>query len=148
MLDRAAPRDLFDVATLSHHGAMGEPDRLRAATVLLGSFRTEDFRARLDRPHIADIGEREVRSALWPSLRKDLRPSVEDLRASAEPALGEILALGDPERRYLHSFYEDHRFHPLPLFEGTEAEEDLPQHPMGARRMKQLERRRPPDKQA
>jgi len=148
LLDRAAPRDLFDVATLSDHGAMGDPDRLRPATVLLGSFHTDDFRARLDRPHIADIGEREVRSALWPTLRKDLRPSVDELRASAEPALRQILTLGDRERRYLESFYEEHRFDPLPLFEGTEAEEDLPRHPMGARRIQQLGRRRSPDNQA
>jgi hypothetical protein len=135
------------VATLSDTVPFGEPDRLRATTVLLG-FRTEDFRARLDRSHIADIGEREVRSVLRPSLRKDLRPSVEELRASAELALGEILALGDRERRYLHSFYGEHRFDPLPLFEGTDAEEDLPRHPMGAQQMEQLERRRPPDNQA
>lgn len=141
LLDRAAPRDLFDVATLANKGALGNPEKLRPAAVLLGSFHTEDFRERLERAHVGVISERDVRNALWPTLRRDVRPTLRELRKSAEPALREILSLSDRERAYLDAFYGERRFDPLPLFEGTDPSADLPQHPMAAWRLQQLTRR-------
>lgn len=76
-----------------------------AMTAVPPSFHTDDLRARLDRPHIAETGERVVRSALWPTLRKDLRPTVEELAASAEPTLRRVPAMDDRERTYFQSFY-------------------------------------------
>ena len=140
LLDRAAPRDLFDVATLVDHGAIGDLDRLRRATTLLGTFQTSDFRRRIERAYIDDVGDRELRNALWQTLRRDLRPTVDQLKASAEPLLRDVLSLGDRENAYLATFYEARRFDPLPLFDGTGAAADLPRHPMAAWRLQQLER--------
>ena len=140
LLDRAAPRDLFDVATLADHGATGDLDRLRRATTLLGTFHTNDFRRRLERAYIDEVGDRELRNALWPTLRRDFRPTVDQLKASAEPLLRDVLSLGDRESAYLTTFYEARRFDPLPLFDGTGATVDLPSHPMAAWRLQQLER--------
>jgi len=139
LLGRAAPRDLIDTATLAQHGAMGDHDRLRAATILLGSFRPDDFRQRLERPHVGDIEEREIRNVLWPTLRRDARPTLDQLRKACEPVLREILTLGDRERAYLDEFYERRRFDPLPLFDGLDANPDLPQHPMAAWRLREGE---------
>lgn len=138
LLDRAAPRDLFDVATLADHGATGDLDRLRRAITLLGTFHTSDFRQRLQRAYIDDVGDRELRNALWPTLRRDLRPTVDQLKASAEPFLRDLLSLGDRENSYLDTFYEVRRFDPLPLFDGTGPAVDLPRHPMAAWRLQQL----------
>lgn len=137
LLGRAAPRDLFDTATLVEHGAMGDHDRLRAAAILLGSFRPDDFRERLARPHIGEIEEREIRNVLWPTLRKDMRPTLDQLRKACEPALQEILTLGEKESVFLNEFYERHRFDPLPLFDGLDANPDLSRHPMAAWRLQQ-----------
>lgn len=137
LLGRAAPRDLFDVATLAEHGAMGDRDRLRAASVLLGSFRRDDFRERLAQPHVGEISEREIKNILWPTLRKDLRPALDELRSACEPALSEILTLGEKESHYLEEFYDRDLFHPMPLFEGMDANPDLPRHPMAAWRLQQ-----------
>lgn len=142
LLGRAAPRDLFDVATLAEHGAMGDRDRLRAASVLLGTFRPDDFRERLARPHVGEISEREIRNVLWPTLRKDLRPTLGELRNACEPALREILALGEKESRYLDEYCDRDLFDPTPLFEGLDANPNLPRHPMAAWRLQQ--RKRPP----
>lgn len=140
LLDRAAPRDLFDVATLADHGAAGDADRLRRATVLLGSFQPTDFRQRLKLAHVDDVSDRDIRRALWPTLRRELRPTIDELKVSAESLLREVLTLGDQEKAYLRAFYEQTRFDPLPMFDGTGANEDLPRHPMAAWRFQQLER--------
>jgi len=134
--------ELFDVATLVDHGATGDLDRLRRATTLLGTFQTSDFRRRIGRAYIDDVGDRELRNALWQTLRRDLRPTVDQLKASAEPLLRDVLSLGDRENAYLATFYETRRFDPLPLFDGTGAAADLPRHPMAAWRLQQLERSR------
>jgi hypothetical protein len=140
LLDRAAPRDLFDVATLADHGAAGDLDRLRRATVLLGSFQPTDFRRRLELAYIDDVSDREIRRTLWPTLRRDFQPTVDQLKASAEPLLREVLTLGDQEKAYLHALYEERRFDPLPMFVGADANKDLPRHPVAAWRLQQLER--------
>lgn len=142
LLDRAAPRDLFDMAELARHGAMGNADRLRRATILLGSFQTDDLRARLARPHLEGIGERDIRNHLWPTLRRGLRPTFVDLSNEVEPALADILSLTEREERYLEAFYEEGRFDPASLFEGLDANPTLRQHPMAAWR---LQRRREGD---
>lgn len=140
LLDRAAPRDLFDVATLVDHGATGDLDRLRRATTLIGSFQASDFRRRTEQAPIDHVGDRELRSTLWPTLRRDIRPTFDQLRTSAEPLLRDVLSLGDRENAYLGTFYEARRFDPLPLFDGTGATADLPRHPMAAWRLDQIER--------
>lgn len=132
LLDRAAPRDLFDVATLADHGAAGDLDRLRRATILLGSFQPTDLCQRLESAYIAGVSDRDVRRTLWPTLRRDFRPTVDQLEASAERLLREVLTLGDQEKTYLRAFYEQRRFDPVSMFEGTDANEDLPRHPMAA----------------
>lgn len=137
LLDRVAPRDLFDVATLSQHGSIGEAERLTAATMLLGSFHAEDFRERLKRSHLAELGEREIRNALWPTLRRDMRPTLDQLSKSCESTLADLLAIGQRERQYLDDFYEGNHFDPLHLFEGLDANPQLPRHPMAAWRLRQ-----------
>lgn len=139
LLDRAAPRDLFDLAELSKHGAMGDPDRLRAATTLLSSFHVDDFRARLAQQHLEAIAEVAIRSQLWPTPRRDLRPSFEELSEAVGPVLGEVLSLTKREERYLDAFYEERRYDPATLFQGLEADPNLARHPMAAWRL----RRRP-----
>jgi len=139
LLDRGAPRDLFDVATLADLGAAGDPDRLRRATVLLGSFQPPDLRQRLKSPLSPDISLREVRQTLWPTLRRGDQPTVDQLNASAEPLLREVLTLDERENAYLEAFYEQRRFDPMSLFEGTDARPDLPSHPMAQWRLQALE---------
>jgi hypothetical protein len=141
LLDRAAPRDLFDIAALAGHKALGNIERIRGATVLLGSFHVEDFRERLAQPLVSGIEEREIRRVLWPTLRKDVRPTLEQLRKSCEPVVREILALGENEQRYLEEFYVRRRFDPLLLFTEGQANPELAQHPMGAWRLQQGARR-------
>lgn len=141
LLGRASPRDLCDVADLAEWDAMGHLDRVRSAVVLLGSFQAGDFRDRLRQPAVGELREREIRSALWPTLRRDRRPALEELRAVAEPVLDRMLTLGETHVRYLERFYAQGSFDPLPLFDEMDANPDLPRHPVAAWRLRQRDER-------
>lgn len=139
LLDRAAPRDLFDMAELARHGAMGDPDRLRAATILLGSFHVDDFRARLARKHLEGIAEGVICSQLWPTLRRDLRPSFEELRRGSRTGPGGDPVADEARGALPGDVLREASIRSRDLFDGLEADPNLAQHPMAAWRL----RRRP-----
>jgi predicted nucleotidyltransferase component of viral defense system len=115
LLDRAAPRDLFDIAHLpprlqkTLHDTRARRTFIALAGTLPHSL-TKYGRQRFDR-----LVQRDVEQSLYPLLRQLDRPTAAELRTQAWTAVEPWLTLSDAEREYVERL-QDGDFKPELLF--------------------------------
>jgi predicted nucleotidyltransferase component of viral defense system len=100
LVDRGAPRDLYDAAGLARGRWPHDPARLRRLFVTLS--------AGLDRPlptyqmpHRTSLSQAELEEAQVPVLRGDERPQRETLTEDVAPVMTALATLSDAERTYV-----------------------------------------------
>ena len=97
LLERRAPRDLYDTYQLLTAGIPFDDSRLRVATLLLLATIPEDVRTyTADRLDV--ITSREIREDLWPALRRNVRIQQEALVAVVRPIVASLLRWTPEER--------------------------------------------------
>jgi hypothetical protein len=101
LLDRSAPRDLFDIARLPPrlHKVLGDARSRKIFIALAGTLPhplTRYGRARFDR-----LTQRDVEQHLYPLLRQTDRPTAAQLRAQAWAIVAPWLTLSDNEKAYV-----------------------------------------------
>ena len=102
LIDRGAPRDVYDAALIASGRVAHDRHRLRTLFVVLSGV--------LDRPlptypipHRPTLTARELDEALRPMLRLDERPVLEALTATTRPLLEELTRLSGAEREYVET---------------------------------------------
>lgn len=110
LLDRSAPRDVYDVAAVGGGRLPYDPGLFRPLFVALSGV--------LDRPvtsypvpYRATLGQVELEEALAPVLRLGERPHLAGLAKSITPFLSELVTLSDDERKYVEDIQWG-EFHP------------------------------------
>jgi predicted nucleotidyltransferase component of viral defense system len=100
LVDRGAPRDLYDAAGLAGGRWPYEAPLLRRLFVVLS--------AGLDRPmptyeipHRASLSQTELEEALEPMLRGDEHPRRDALTEALAPVMSTLATLSDPEKEYV-----------------------------------------------
>ncbi len=100
LVDRGAPRDLYDAAGLGEGRWSFEAPLLRRLFVVLS--------AGLDRPmptyeipHRASLSQAELDEALVPMLRGEARPRRDALTEILTPVMSALATLSDPEKEYV-----------------------------------------------
>ncbi|MGH7333373.1 MAG: nucleotidyl transferase AbiEii/AbiGii toxin family protein [Candidatus Rokuibacteriota bacterium] len=100
LLDRGAPRDLHDVASMAGGRFPYDADLFRPLFVALSGV--------LDRaviayavPHRPTLSQAELDEQLIPVLRGGERPNQAALTASITPLVSSLVTLSDPEREYI-----------------------------------------------
>jgi len=106
LLDRVAPRDLYDVVRLPTIAgdAWGSPT-FRAVFLALAGTLVHPVHTYLE-DRFERVGDEEVRDQLHPMLARDDRPSASQLRTEAWSVAGPLLQLTDREREFVDRLQE------------------------------------------
>ena len=129
LVDRAAARDLYDIARVQRLGDQEMTGaRARSLFVALAGM--------LDRPlwkypleRLERVTDDEVTNNLYPLLRQDDRPTASDLRANVTRFVRPWVELSDPEREYVERLQRG-ELHPELVFPDDAAmAEKLRRHP-------------------
>lgn len=99
LLDRAQPRDLFDVAQLVSQQARLDQRALREVSLFYLGMGLEDPR-RLGLAHVLELSDRAIRLRLSPLMRRDEQPSRETLLKVVRPHLEALLRLSGREQAF------------------------------------------------
>lgn len=129
LLDRGAPRDLYDCYTFVLHGKVWNEQRLRQAYVVLGS-------AGLPRPlwdygadRLARVTEEQIERQLWPLLTEGAHPDIGEMHGLVSPLVSQLVDLREEERRFVEGVLEG-ELNPEPLCPGDhELEDRIRSHP-------------------
>jgi predicted nucleotidyltransferase component of viral defense system len=100
LLDRGAPRDVYDAALVASGHWPHDQELLRRLLIVLSGV--------LDRslltypvPHRPTLTAREIEESLRPMLRLDESPVLDELTATIRPLMARLVALSDGERAYV-----------------------------------------------
>lgn len=106
MLDRVAPRDLFDVALLPEYGGeILRSIRLRKVFIALAGTLALPL-TRYTQKRLERIDENIVNQQLLPMVRTDSLLTAEQLRSRAWTVMEPLLELMDEEREYIGRLHE------------------------------------------
>ncbi|HEX9819721.1 MAG TPA: nucleotidyl transferase AbiEii/AbiGii toxin family protein [Methylomirabilota bacterium] len=129
LVDRGAPRDLYDTAGLAGGRWPYEVPLLRRLFVVLS--------AGLDRPvltyempHRASLSQTELEEALVPMLRGDELPRRDALTEALAPVMSTLAALSDPEKEYVERIQWGEFKPELVVGDDPEMLERVRRHPM------------------
>lgn len=100
LLDRGAPRDLYDVAWMVRGRFAHDADLLRPLFVALSGVLDRPVTAYAI-PHRPTLSQAEVDERLTPMLRGGERPSQPALTAAITPLMSRLVALSPEEREYV-----------------------------------------------
>lgn len=130
LITRGAPRDLFDVYSLLKEGLKFNKLLLKKIVIFLGCLNRKDFR-RLSCGFINNITEKEIKSDLFPLLRKGMVVSKGRMIRTVKPLLEDILTLNKQEKEYVDRFFKG-EYIPELLFTKHEVVdlEALKRHPL------------------
>lgn len=104
LIDRAHPRDLFDVAMLLSSSRSLNGLAPRGVTLFYLAFGRQDPR-KLRTTNLVRIPERLIHRFLYPLLRQGVRPSRDDLFNTVLPVLDTLLDLSEDEETFFESLY-------------------------------------------
>jgi predicted nucleotidyltransferase component of viral defense system len=128
LMERRAPRDLFDVCALADGSVPCDMSRLRSATALLGLTCERDWRT-MKPTDIDRIEDREVQAELLPLLRSGETVDLPRSKARVKAYLGDILSYSGQEGKFFESFYEEGVYQPGLLFPDPTQAALMEKHP-------------------
>jgi len=128
LVDRLAPRDLYDIYMLLREKVKLNKFLLKKIFIFFGCLSRNDFRKY--RPNdIERITERDIKRKLLPLLRKDERLKADNMIQIVRPFLKEIFNFTPEELEYIDRFFKGD-FSPEILFGKLLDSTDLERHPM------------------
>jgi predicted nucleotidyltransferase component of viral defense system len=135
---RAAARDLYDLDNMIRFGLFDERGSamLHKCAVLYLAVTGGKKEKGFDFTKLSGITERQVKTELYPMIRRDERF---DFMAAKERVLDHLtglMVLSDREATFLKRFHSGH-YEPQLLFEDTEMLERIQRHPMAEWRIRQ-----------
>lgn len=132
LLDRAAPRDLYDVDNMIKYGLFhGSEERnmLRKCTVFYMAVGNKETPERVNLEAIDEITWYRIKTDLLPVKRKREKFNLDETKQRVKDYLADTMKMSDSEERFLREFYEK-QYHPEYLFEDQEVVNRLKKHPM------------------
>lgn len=129
LVERAAPRDLFDVYRYALTPIEGlDPMRLRIAFVILTATMVADVREVTPEGVLASVTEQDIRNKLLPTLRRSDPVDRNTMVRVAMPILRDLLGLSFEERAFLDAVMRG-RMEPAHLTPDSELQARISQHP-------------------
>ncbi len=128
LLDRSAPRDLYDVFRLSESGFQLNFPNLRKNVVLFGITCDDDWR-RNDFRTIDRIDQQKVDEQLAPMLRAENTIDLQSMKIAVKQFLTRLLDYNDDERQFMDHFLDKGVYEPGLLFGDQEQAKRLEKHP-------------------
>lgn len=131
LMNRAAPRDLFDLTNMLRFGLFdeSEQDLLRKCTVFYSAIGSEEISATFSFDSIAAITQNRIKTDLLPVLRDS---AFFDVKAAQQECIGylnQLLKVTESETEFLKSFRE-RQYQPALLFSDAEILSRISTHPM------------------
>ena len=132
LLERAAPRDLYDINRMIKQKVFKDDqmDMLRKIVVFYLAVGGKNKPAKeYSFERIQNIRFPQIRSALIPVLKKSEKFDFEEAKANVVLFLSKLLTLGDAEKNFIDSFNQG-EYKPELLFDDGEIIERIKEHPM------------------
>lgn len=141
LIERAAPRDMYDVNRMIKENIFKEDqmDMLRKIVVFylaVGGKNKPEKEYSFER--IRNIKFPQIRSALIPVLKKTEKFDFEEAKTNVISFLSGLLILGDAEKDFIESFNQGD-YKPEVLFDDHEIVERIKEHPMALWKMNEVE---------
>ena len=136
LIDRLAPRDLYDIYMLQREKVKLDKILLRKIFIFFGCLARKDFRE-YHPNDIERILERDIKRKLLPLLRKDEPLENDNMIQTVRPFLNEVFNFTSEESEYINRFFQGD-FKPLILFDKLLDNVDLERHPMVIWKQKHL----------
>lgn len=128
LIDRLAPRDLYDIYILLREEVKPDKILLKKIFIFFGCLSRNDFRD-YHPNDIERISERDIKRKLLPLLRKDEPLKIDDMIQTVRPFLNEIFNFTSEELEYIDRFFKGD-FKPEILFGKLLNSVNLERHPM------------------
>ena len=131
LINRAAPRDLYDLYNMQKHGLFDESEQelLRKCVVFYSAIGTEETPTVFSYDAILAIRQNKIKTDLLPVLRNS---SFFDVKTTQNECIGylkDLLSLTEQESLFLQAFQEKH-YRPELLFSDNSILERISSHPM------------------
>ena len=137
LLDRAAPRDLYDVDNMIKYGLFhGNEERnmLRKCAVFYMAVGNREVPEEINLDVIDEITWYKIKTDLIPVKRKKEKFDLDETKQRVKDYLEDTMLLTGSESRFLQAFRET-KYHPEYLFENREIVNRLKKHPMALWKM-------------
>lgn len=131
LLNRAAPRDLFDLVNMLRFGLFNEAEQalLRKCVVFYRAIGSEEIPADFTFDSIASISQNRIKTDLLPVLRNGAFFDVAEAQKECTAYLEQLLVLSEGEKAFLDSFRAQ-RYRPELLFADSDILDRIAEHPM------------------
>ena len=142
LLDRAAPRDLYDVDNMVRYGLFNgneEKDMLRKCAVFYMAVGNKEIPEKINLSAIDEITWYRIKTDLIPVKRKREKFDLDETKQRVKDQLEDMMRLTDAESRFLQEFREK-KYHPEYLFEDQAIVSRLEKHPMALWKMQDVDR--------
>ncbi|MCM1387304.1 MAG: nucleotidyl transferase AbiEii/AbiGii toxin family protein [Bacillus sp. (in: Bacteria)] len=142
LLDRTAPRDLYDVDNMIKYGLFHgheEKNMLRKCAVFYMAVGNREVPEKINIEAVDEITWYRIKTDLLPVKRKKEKFDLEETKQRVKDYLGDMMQLNNSEYRFLQEFREK-RYHPEYLFEKQEIVSRLEKHPMALWKMQGIDR--------
>ena len=131
LINRTAPRDLYDIYNLVKFGLIDEKEKplLRKCVVFYSAIGAESPPFEFQFNTIDQVTQNRIKTELYPVLRNKDKFELKTAQIQVKAWLEELLKLDDNEYEFLDAF-SNKTYHPELLFESTEMVENIRNHPM------------------
>jgi predicted nucleotidyltransferase component of viral defense system len=131
LINRTAPRDLYDIYNLVKLGLIDESDNplLRKCVVFYSAISAESPPFEFQFNNIDQVTQNRIKTDLYPVLRNKDKFDLKTAQLQVKAWLEALLRLEDSEQEFLNTF-RNKTYKPELLFESTEIVERLRNHPM------------------
>lgn len=131
LINRTAPRDLYDIYNLVKFGLIDESDEplLRKCVVFYSAIGAESPPFEFQFNMIDQVTQNRIKTDLYPVLRNKDKFDLKTAQMQVKAWLESLLKLEDNEQEFLDAF-RNKTYQPELLFESTEIVERIRNHPM------------------
>lgn len=131
LINRTAPRDLYDVYNLVKFGLIDESEEplLRKCVVFYSAIGAESPPFEFQFNTIDQVTQNRIKTDLYPVLRNKDKFDLKTAQMQVKAWLASLLKLEDNEQEFLDAF-RNKTYQPELLFESTEIVERIRNHPM------------------
>lgn len=131
LLNRTAPRDLYDIHNLVKSGLFGESEKslLRKCVVFYSAIGSDLASGEFPLDNIGQVTQKRIKTDLYPVLRSSEKFDLSETKSEVKLWLESLLRLENDEQIFLDSFRKK-EFRPELLFASDEILERIRNHPM------------------
>lgn len=131
LLDRAAPRDLYDIHTMIQYGLFDQSQEpiLKKCVMFYSAIGSDTVPEKFSFEHVMSISQQRVKTDLLPVLRRGTWFDAEQAHDQVIAYLKEVL-IPDTEELAFWSAFREKEYHPELLFHDQNILSRICQHPM------------------